>query len=637
MTVTKIRISEKPKLTKRQQRKLRNESTTWPQQPKIKSKEARNKGYLRIAGFTKGGTPKSKLNPEHDFINSPEYKFGRLLASPDARTRHNTILKLNDYLKARTEPTNTKGGLSVLDLMKLWKGMWHTLYLCDGVVVQEEVSKYISELIWSVGGTEEEDEYAGRIYLEMEDSEEYHECNDDSCCNEGDPCSEDYEDSFVDNEDPKFQEVIVEDSSGDEMEVIDDGQGDIHPAEEEDVKHCRGAHLSALFIRTYFRTLTREWSNMDKYRIDKFYSLTRLILREIYKYMKSRHWNLGIIRLFNDAIFEEILRNKTYGNGVRFHMLDICLEELAKVNADESIGGLPLTEATFLDCLEPYFAMAQRVEEANVHSRVMEKVISRFLNEFSVLCENYDPNNKDDEKSRLIMQQVHVGTVAQFLFELGSDPETEDRYRKQLYDMHKLYMKRIKSVGRDVILLNETVDRDELHENVDDENDNYVEERSNRNSDFDEGSRETTLVGKVSKSSIVKIISKDVDKSKTRGLKHTEKVSGSDTNEDLNLRQKRKMSDYEEDIILISKKEQVAAVKATAKAIKSVQTKSNIRDNENSSNFKKVKFGSTNKSKSYKASMKDLQKVDATQTLLKTPEKSILLKRKVGTTKKSKK
>jgi len=632
MTAAKVsNKTDKPKLTKRQKRKKVNESNTWQQQPKIKSTEARNKGYLRIAGFTKEGKPKSTINPDHDFINSPEYKFGRLLASPDARIRHATILKLKDYLRARTEPKNDKGGLSVLDLMKLWKGLWHTLYLCDGVVVQDEVSKHLSELLWSVGGTEEEDEYAGRVYLEMEDGEDKHECDSDECCIEEDP--------DPDNSNYSSDNVIEMEESDDESEEGETDITDIHPAADEEVKHCRGAHLSALYVRAYFRTLTREWSNMDKYRIDKFYTLTRLLLREIYRYMRSRHWNLGIIRLFNDAIFEEVLRNKTYGNGVRFHMLDICLEELAKVNGDEHTAGLPLTEATFLDCLEPYFAMAQRVEESHVHSRVLEKVLLRFLNEFSVVSDNYEPND-DSKKNGLIMDQVHVGTVAQFIFELGSDPETEDRYRKQLYDMHKMYMKRIRIVGRDVLLSDDSDENDD--ELMVDDEDVFVEDRVNDEHVFkDETGGENQAEPKSHQNISKNENQTNIDTNPEKPVKTKSRKNHKGKKDDSQKISQVSLSKEEEDIIVISTKEQKAAEKAIKKALKSCETKATKSkdevDLESSGSKKTVKFGNTNKSKSYKASIKDLKRIDANQTLLKTPEKSILLKKHVGNTKRNKK
>ena len=78
--------------------------------------------------------------------------------------------------------------------------------------------------------------------------------------------------------------------------------------------------------------------------------------------MAKRHWNLGIIRLFNDVIYEEALSHESEGltNGLRFHLIDICIEELAYANANAEI---PLTEATFLDCVEPFFALAQNEQQ----------------------------------------------------------------------------------------------------------------------------------------------------------------------------------------------------------------------------------------------------------------------------------
>ena len=46
--------------------------------------------------------------------------------------------------------------------------------------------------------------------------------------------------------------------------------------------------------------------------------------------MAKRHWNLGIIRLFNDVLYEEALSQTP--NGLRYHLIDICVDELAKVN-----------------------------------------------------------------------------------------------------------------------------------------------------------------------------------------------------------------------------------------------------------------------------------------------------------------
>jgi hypothetical protein len=175
--------------------------------------------------------------------------------------------------------------------------------------------------------------------------------------------------------------------------------------------------------------------------------------------MSKRNWNVGIIQLFNDAIYKEGLSAETQGltNGLRYHLIDICVDELAKVNRN---APLPLTEATFLDCLEPFFGLAKMAEDKNVQQRVMQNVLLKFLNEYSFVSaaaaaalmedRDSDGDHAENEKASLIFNQVHVGTVSRFIFTVASDSDTDERYRKSLYDMHKAYTRQIRLAGRDV-------------------------------------------------------------------------------------------------------------------------------------------------------------------------------------------
>ena len=43
----------------------------------------------------------------------------------------------------------------------------------------------------------------------------------------------------------------------------------------------RATPASIGYITAFFRTLMREWSNLDQYRVEKFYVLIRLMLREM--------------------------------------------------------------------------------------------------------------------------------------------------------------------------------------------------------------------------------------------------------------------------------------------------------------------------------------------------------------------
>lgn len=84
--------------------------------------------------------------------------------------------------------------------------------------------------------------------------------------------------------------------------------------------------LASMYLRLCFRTVLREWSQLDQYRINKFYSLLRIAVRECFIYMSKSKWSKKITSDILSIIEEEML--KKVPNGVRFHVADIYLEEI---------------------------------------------------------------------------------------------------------------------------------------------------------------------------------------------------------------------------------------------------------------------------------------------------------------------
>lgn len=682
------------KMTKRQRHKAgSNPANTWTQHPGIKSSAARARAYLIDAGLTKSkksNNNKDKLDPELD-LDSPEVKFGRMLGSTDQKIRHKAVQKLETYLKARSDISALKGGFSELDFLKLWKGLWYTLYMADKVPVQDELSKRLAELMWALCGTEEEDEYAGQVYLNMDekDQQELAATDEDKkqgCCatgcDEGEVCEGwgDEEDVTMEEIEKALEEERKEgfDEDDEEMEEGDEEMGgtdsETESVDDYLVKHCRGAHLVALYVRTFFRTVRREWANMDKYRIDKFYTAIRYMIAQVYKYMAKRHWNLGIIRLFNDTLFEEVLAPRdTYNvsNGMRYHLIDITLEELAKVNKESAT--LPLTEATLLDCLEPYFALAQNIDDPTVHKRIIENVLERFLMQYSVVSENME-KDEETEARQLVMDQVHVGNVAQFIFEVASDEKTNDRYRKSLYETHKQFSRLVKETGRDVDLNEvgeddveeesqsiesgeENIDKENVENDIQIKDRNVVKENTELTQKAEEKQKKASKKKKKSKKKkhieeAESIVNQQKDVAIEKEMKTLDSVETSNKNE---------KTENGEEVITITKKEQKKAARAakkaaeqdadpfsTPKASKKKKKKKersppsvnphsmtdsdavhsddgNSKSAPQSSGSRRVKFGKVNFSKSHKASMRDLKTIEERVDLSRTPEKSILL------------
>ena len=709
--------------TKRQRRQQPNDQQhLWPQHPNIRNPQARARAYLRTSGLVvvpqknktsdKDKDKDNELDPQLDLS---QIKFGRLLGGTDARVRHRAVLQLQAYLKARCcavisnddddddNNNNNNMGLSELDLLQLWKALWYTLYMCDRVPVQQELCAVLARLIWCVAGTEEEDEYAAQAYMELLSGEEGRDDGDnnddivmDGRNNEsserrsskGEADDDESESSETGNA-VTIHEVVntlgATDLSEEESQEENSKQNESDDDDDEDytkVLHCRGAHLASLLVRTLFRTIRREWGKTDKYRIDKMYTLMRLVLREVYSYMAARHWNMGIIRLFNDAIFEEVLSQTP--NGLRFHLIDIALDELAVVN---STAPMPLTEATLLDCLEPYFGLAQTgAGDHLVQERVVENVLDKFLKEFSVVSDcavnsrNKDSAVDETDDTSLIMDQVHVGTVGQFIFTLASDGATRDAFRAGLYKVHKNYARRLKKVGFDVNLneIDDSLEKESSEEAFMDEptsinvgaaqDTQRVETEPTRSRS--ESGVEKPLAAPSDISDEPRAKKKKKKRKKEKGEKNdgiladapqpsvgkVEKVLKTATFADSATFEKKKKkkrkrnketkqivqndsterpNEVGEQEVIISLQEQAQAkaafnvkqrsspTKISSTSVAGKRRRKNMAD-ENTLSEKRVKFGIANRARSWKASMKGLRAKDPLRKDV-TPDKSILL------------
>ncbi len=417
----------------------------------------------------------------------------RALGSACPRTRHDAIQRLQLYLSTCA----TTKGISYLNIKKLWKGMWYGLYMCDKVVVQDELSSHMAQLIWSVAGTIEGDLEEAEHYAKLEEQALLEEENEDD--------EEEVDEDDVEIIDAWDHNGVLQ-APSDEDEVVTSSDEDEETEEEDDddetdenCRHHTSVYLVCLFLKGYFETIHREWGNVDKHRVDKFYRSMRLMLSQVFQYCASREWHIGIIHMLNDTVFNEILcREQTvlkYPNGVRFHLIDIVLDELAKVSSgktdNNNDNNLPINTVEFLAFLEPYLTIAMADSEKVVQARVMENILHKFLLQYSVL----HTTNNNEEDPLLLLDHVHVESVAEQIFDIASNIDTSDRYRSSLYQMHKAYLRRIKDSAADKLdeeksknetaaLLEEsgphTLLKDQGRSETDLEHD-YVDEQSDEN------------------------------------------------------------------------------------------------------------------------------------------------------------
>lgn len=90
------------------------------------------------------------------------------------------------------------------------------------------------------------------------------------------------------------------------------------------------------FIRAFFLTMSREWTNIEALRLDKYLYLIRQYMNASFQYLAAKKWKSSVLEKFN-AIMEETPLNPTnmkVPNGLRYHVLDVWVDELEKVNSD---------------------------------------------------------------------------------------------------------------------------------------------------------------------------------------------------------------------------------------------------------------------------------------------------------------
>uniref|UniRef100_A0A8C3VHG1 RRP1B protein n=1 Tax=Catharus ustulatus TaxID=91951 RepID=A0A8C3VHG1_CATUS len=131
-----------------------------------------------------------------------------------------------------------------------------------------------------------------------------------------------------------------------------------------------------LFIQTFWQTMNREWNGIDNLRLDKYYMLMRLILRQSFEVLKRNEWDEGLIEPLLQLLMKEVMDpDSNSPMGIKFHFIDIYLDELAKVGAKE------LTADQNLKFIEPFCKIAAKSKDRRVLHAVATGVFEMIVDQ----------------------------------------------------------------------------------------------------------------------------------------------------------------------------------------------------------------------------------------------------------------
>nr|XP_014686234.1 ribosomal RNA processing protein 1 homolog A isoform X1 [Equus asinus] len=158
----------------------------------------------------------------------------------------------------------------------------------------------------------------------------------------------------------------------------------------------QSAEAQHLFLRTFWQTINREWTGIDRLRLDKYYLLMRMVLNESLTALKMRGWEERQTEQLLELLTTEILHPDSQApNGVKSHFLEIFLEELTKVGADE------LTAEQNLRFIDPFCRIAARTEEPLVLHNITRGIFETIVEQAPFAIEDLMKELEEEEDDEM--------------------------------------------------------------------------------------------------------------------------------------------------------------------------------------------------------------------------------------------
>ncbi|KAJ7597504.1 nucleolar protein,Nop52-domain-containing protein [Mycena floridula] len=216
---------------------------------------------------------------------------------------------------------------------------------------------------------------------------------------------------------------------------------------------------SLAFLDGFWETTVREWSGIDRLRIDKYYMLVRRFINAAFRLLIRTGWETSTVEEYNRILTREggplCPTDIRVPTSLSYHLADIYIEEL-----DKALGICPSIPVPLVAVLAPFFLLASRTPLTTTYKRVQSALLDPL---FDALAPEDDapPSAK---RIRLEQTSAEVGPYPNLLtnacfsdpasegitcgpeilkkllrriFEVASDSETRESSRKKMYSLWK--------------------------------------------------------------------------------------------------------------------------------------------------------------------------------------------------------
>ncbi|XP_038150071.1 ribosomal RNA processing protein 1 homolog A-like [Cyprinodon tularosa] len=131
-----------------------------------------------------------------------------------------------------------------------------------------------------------------------------------------------------------------------------------------------------MYLKSFLQTLEREWTGIDRLRMDKFYQLVRFMFRQTFEILKRSNWESSSIGKFLELLKSDLLQKENeVPSGLLLHIMDLYMTELAAVGAAE------LTAEQNLTFIEPFCRKAAKTKNQTLFSAICKSFFSTIIDQ----------------------------------------------------------------------------------------------------------------------------------------------------------------------------------------------------------------------------------------------------------------
>ncbi|CAL8265907.1 unnamed protein product [Lota lota] len=149
-----------------------------------------------------------------------------------------------------------------------------------------------------------------------------------------------------------------------------------------------------LYLEAFLQTVKREWTGIDRLRMDKFYQLVRFVFRQTFEMLKKREWEASLVNRFLEMLTSQVLQgNGTVPSGLQYHILDLYLTELARV------GSVELSADQNLTLIVPFCKIVAKTKDNTLFKAICNSIFSTIIDQAPFAIEDLFRELKSAEHS----------------------------------------------------------------------------------------------------------------------------------------------------------------------------------------------------------------------------------------------